>query len=95
MSLSASHKPHCATHRYGGGPCDCGTEILEAPIARRFASRLRDDDEPISFVDRCYASNLLNMQVDLIAAKDKQIAALEAMVERLNADLDAAERGMP
>ncbi len=39
MSLKAIHSAHCATHRYGGGPCDCGVVIPESkPVAADLAA---------------------------------------------------------
>ncbi len=43
MSLSASHKPHCATHRYGGGPCDCGIDLASSGPAESWAQYANDE----------------------------------------------------
>ncbi len=91
MSLSASHKPHCATHRYGGGPCDCGTDLASSGPAGEIASNVLESLKAKDVLIR-----KLESERDLAIAHDTQpyptAWAYEQTCKALHAQRERAEK---
>lgn len=94
MSIRAVHQPHCAMHRFGGGPCDCGTDIHEPHIQNTKESMGITNDE-IKRLRELWQVAAATPGGTALPADMANLALFAAVRNALPKLLEAAEASLP